>query len=110
MRDHKHATRIRDALSFRHAENASHEFGCVKSSGPVSADSKCQRRPNIFRLDNGAPSESRRRAAPRIAGPCLRAPIFEQLHHVLAIELSRMRLFEVVSNVSELEANAVPLR
>jgi hypothetical protein len=57
-----------------------------------------------------APSESRRCVAPRIANTCLRAPIFEQVHHVLAIEFSRMRLLEVVSNVSELEANAVPLR
>jgi hypothetical protein len=58
----------------------------------------------------GAPSQSRRCAAPRIAGARLRAPIFEQLHHVLAIELGRMRLLEVISNVGELEANAVPLR
>jgi hypothetical protein len=58
----------------------------------------------------GAPSESRRCAAPRIAGTRFRAPIFEQLHHVLAIELSRMRLLEVISDVGELEANPVPLR
>src|ERR1700681_220408 len=58
----------------------------------------------------GAPSESRRCAAPRIAGTRFRAPIFEQLHHVLAIELSRMRLLEVISDVGESEANAVPLR
>jgi hypothetical protein len=47
---------------------------------------------------------------PRIANMRLRPPVFKQLHHVLAIELSRMRLLEVVSNVSELEANAVPFR
>src|ERR1700674_2637588 len=58
----------------------------------------------------GAPSESRRCAAPRIAGTRFRAPIFEQLHHVLSIELSRIRLLEVISDVGEWEANAVPLR
>jgi hypothetical protein len=57
-----------------------------------------------------APSESRRCAAPRIAGACLCTPVFEQLHHVVAIELNRMRLLEVVSDVSELEADAIPLR
>src|SRR4029077_19465121 len=57
-----------------------------------------------------APSESWRCAVPGIAGPRLRAPIFEQLRHVLAIELGRMRLLKVVVDVSELEANAVPPR
>jgi hypothetical protein len=41
---------------------------------------------------------------------CLRTAVFEQFLHVLAVELGDMRLLEVVSNVSELEANAVPLR
>src|SRR5258708_10264667 len=55
-------------------------------------------------------SESRRCIAPRIANTCLGTPVFDQLFHVLVVELRRMKLFEVVSNVTELEANAVPLR
>ena len=61
-------------------------------------------------MAGSASSESRRSAAPGIAGTCFRAPILEQLHHVLAVELGRMRLLEVISDIGELEANAVPLR
>src|SRR5580704_681998 len=48
---------------------------------------------------------SGRRIAPRVPGLCLRAPVFEQLLHILTIELGSMRLLEVGSNVSKFEAN-----
>src|ERR1700752_2131075 len=57
-----------------------------------------------------APSESRRCVAPRIACMCLCAPIFEQLHHVLVIEFSWMKLREIFFDVSQSEANAVSFR
>jgi hypothetical protein len=60
-------------------------------------------------LLRGAPSESRRCVPPRIAGTRLCTPIFEQLHHVLVIELGRMRLLEVIFDIAESEADAVPL-